>query len=101
MTRIGRQLLNDSKAAVAASEKTGEKNSVRKRDLLSLLVRANTATDLSDSQRMSDEDVLARKCPITNKRKVIDLILIIEVPTVSALILSLCQETPNVCDSFL
>jgi hypothetical protein len=68
MTRIGRQLLNDSKAAVAASEQIGEKNSMQKRDLLSLLVRANTAAELSDSQRMSDEDVLARKCPITNKR---------------------------------
>jgi len=61
MARIGRQLLGDSKAAIAASEKAGEKNTVlRGRDLLSLLVRANTATDLSDNQRMSDEDVLAQ-----------------------------------------
>jgi len=60
MARIGRQILSDSKAAVAASEKAGEKDSVRGHDLLSLLVRANTATDLSDSQRMSDEDVLAQ-----------------------------------------
>jgi len=60
MARIGRQLLSDSKASITASEKAGEKNTVHGRDLLSLLVRANTATDLSDSQRMSDEDVLAQ-----------------------------------------
>jgi hypothetical protein len=61
MARIGRRLLSDSKAAVAASEKGGEMNNVQGRDLLSLLVRANTATDLSDSQKMTDEDVLARE----------------------------------------
>jgi len=60
MARIGRQLLSGSKAAAAASENAGEKNNVRGRDLLSLLVRANIATDISDSQRMSDEDVLAQ-----------------------------------------
>ena len=62
MSRIGRKLLSDSKAAVAASEKAGEKTNVRGRDLLSLLVRANTTTDIAESQRMSDEDVVARKC---------------------------------------
>ena len=65
MARIGRQILSDSKAA-AASEKAGEEKKqqsmMRGHDLLSLLVRANTATDLSDDQRMSDEDVLARRC---------------------------------------
>jgi cytochrome P450 len=62
MVRIGRQLLGDSKAAISASEKAGEKDTTAtRRDLLSLLVRANTATDLADSQRMSDEDVLARE----------------------------------------
>jgi len=60
MARISRQLLSDSKAVIKASEKAGEKNGMQGRDLLSLLVRANTATDLSDSKRMSDEDVLAQ-----------------------------------------
>ena len=60
MFRIGRKLLSDSKAAEAASEKAGEKTNVRRRDLLSLLVRANMTTDLAESQRMSDEDVVAR-----------------------------------------
>ena len=64
MARIGNQLLRDSKAAVTAEEtgsKVDEKSAVKKRDLLSLLVRANMSTDLAPSQRMSDEDVLARK----------------------------------------
>jgi hypothetical protein len=59
MTRIGRQLLNESKASLAG---TGEKgNNWKARDLLSLLVRANMASDLPAHQRLSDEDVLARK----------------------------------------
>jgi len=65
MSRIGQQLLNESKARVLAEE--GEKgkvgknsNSVKGRDLLSLLIRANMSTDLPDHQRMTDEDVLAR-----------------------------------------
>lgn len=58
MSRIGYQLLRESKEALAA---TGEKPVYGKnRDLLSLLVRANTAKDLADHQRLSDEDVLAQ-----------------------------------------
>lgn len=60
MGRIGRQLLNDSKAAITESEKNGNKGGVQGRDLLSLLVKANTSPELLDSQRLSDEDVLAR-----------------------------------------
>ncbi|KAF8953061.1 cytochrome P450 [Flammula alnicola] len=55
MDRIGNQLLSDSKAAVMDN-----KTSWTRRDLLSLLVRANTSTDLPPSQRMADEDVLAQ-----------------------------------------
>jgi len=55
MFQIGNQLLRESRAqAVRTDEKGGG------RDLLSLLVRANMATDLPESQRMSDRDVLAR-----------------------------------------
>lgn len=57
MSRIGNVLLADAKAAVYSSDQSN----VQSRDLLSLLVRANTATDLPESQRMSDKDVLARK----------------------------------------
>jgi hypothetical protein len=58
MMRIGRKLLQDSKNEMAENG-TFEKG--RSRDLLSLLVRANTAKDIPASQRLSDEDVLARK----------------------------------------
>jgi cytochrome P450 len=60
MARIGRQLLIDSKATVTESEKGDKNDSVKGRDLLSLLVRANTSPELLDSQRLSDEDVLAQ-----------------------------------------
>jgi hypothetical protein len=56
MTRIGRQLIEESKAAALGSE--GIKQTAKK-DLLSLLVRANVAD--SPSQQMTDEMVLARK----------------------------------------
>lgn len=59
MDRIGKQLLSDSKTALAHGEKM-EKTSWKSRDLLSLLLRANMATDLPESQRMTDEDVLAQ-----------------------------------------
>ncbi|KAJ7911563.1 cytochrome P450 [Mycena leptocephala] len=57
MMRIGRKLLQDSKNEMAENG-TFEKG--RSRDLLSLLVRANTAKDIPASQRLSDEDVLAQ-----------------------------------------
>jgi hypothetical protein len=61
MTRIGSQLLRDSKASIEASKGGSvEKSSWQARDLLSLLVRANMATDLPDSQRLTDADVLSR-----------------------------------------
>ena len=61
MTRIGHGLLEESRAMVM-SEKSSSlaKDSWKGRDLLSLLVRANMATDLPSTQRMSDEDVVAR-----------------------------------------
>jgi len=62
MTRIGIQLLRDSKAAIVSTEKDGSitKDSLQGRDLLSLLVKANMATDLPDNQKLSDDDVLAQ-----------------------------------------
>lgn len=63
MGRIGKELLNSAKeAARASATEKGEieKNSLQGRDLLSLLVKANMATDIPESQRLSDEDVLAR-----------------------------------------
>ncbi|KDQ25794.1 hypothetical protein PLEOSDRAFT_1046114 [Pleurotus ostreatus PC15] len=60
MGRIGRELLNSSKAAVAQSEKEIGDRSLRSRNLLSLLVRANTAAGIPESHRLQDEDVLAQ-----------------------------------------
>ena len=71
MRRIGVQLIADKKADIMRElreRKANEKdecvgrNDMRGRDLLSLLLKANMATDIPDHQRMSDEDVLARKC---------------------------------------
>ncbi|KAN0097938.1 Cytochrome P450 [Tylopilus felleus] len=63
MTRIGKQLMSSAKAAARtnATEKGEiEKNSLHGRDLLSLLIKANMATDIPESQRLPDEDVLAQ-----------------------------------------
>jgi hypothetical protein len=62
MLRIGAQLVANAKSMVTLSSKSGsvEKNDIVGRDLLSLLVRANMASDLKESQKMLDEDVLAR-----------------------------------------
>ncbi|KAJ7042055.1 cytochrome P450 [Mycena alexandri] len=57
MRRIGLQLLRESKSEMAENG-TFEKG--RARDLLTLLVRANTAKDILIDQRLSDEDVLAQ-----------------------------------------
>jgi len=49
---------------VGVDEKIGDKldkKAFKRRDLLSLLLRANMSTDLPPSQRMTDDDVLARK----------------------------------------
>ncbi|KAF7375729.1 hypothetical protein MSAN_00462400 [Mycena sanguinolenta] len=58
MKRIGRQLLADSKREIA--EHGTFAGTGRARDLLSLLVKANTEKDLPVSQRLSDEDVIAQ-----------------------------------------
>ena len=57
------QLITDKKAAVAAAQASGEvkKKDVGGRDLLALLIRANMAIDIPDSQRLSDEEVLSRE----------------------------------------
>ncbi|KAF8898203.1 cytochrome P450 [Gymnopilus junonius] len=63
MARIGDQLLRESKAEILADEKEHgkvEKLTFKRRDLLSLLLRANMSTDLPPSQRMTDDDVLAQ-----------------------------------------
>ncbi|OSD00673.1 cytochrome P450 [Trametes coccinea BRFM310] len=64
MARIGSELIAQKKAEILreSSEKNGSvgRQSLQGRDLLTLLIKANMATDIPDSQRLSDEDVLAR-----------------------------------------
>ncbi|CDO71507.1 hypothetical protein BN946_scf184910.g6 [Trametes cinnabarina] len=65
MKRIGSDLIAQKKAEILR-ESSGKKNanvgrqSLQGRDLLTLLIKANMATDIPDSQRLSDEDVLAQ-----------------------------------------
>ncbi|KAJ3514174.1 hypothetical protein NLJ89_g2526 [Agrocybe chaxingu] len=65
--RIGNELMRSSEAALMMHDSNGkaEKNSWKGRDLLSLLLRANLATDLPPSQRMSDEEVMDRALSTT------------------------------------
>lgn len=63
--RIGLQLIREKKEALQAHA-NDEKRDVKRddlqgRDLLSLLIKANMATDIPDSQKLSDDDVLARE----------------------------------------
>ncbi|KAH7882875.1 cytochrome P450 [Phlebopus sp. FC_14] len=62
-SRIGKELLTEAKTL--ARSITTEKGEIEKdrlggRDLLSLLVKANMATDIPESQRLKDADVLAQ-----------------------------------------
>ncbi len=78
MNKIGRQLMQESKADI-----TGLKMSWTKRDLLSLLLRANVSPDLSPNQRMSDTDVLSRESyhlP-TNLSVGLTFYVVLEIPT--------------------
>ena len=64
MRRIGMELIQERKAEIMReySEKGAaiEKKDVQGRDVLSLLIKANMATDISNEQRLTDEEVMAR-----------------------------------------
>ncbi|OJT05109.1 Cytochrome P450 72A14 [Trametes pubescens] len=62
---VGSKLVTDQKAATmqAAAKKHAhgpERKDLQGRDLLTLLVKANMATDIPDNQKMSDEDVISQ-----------------------------------------
>ncbi|KAF7792238.1 hypothetical protein EIP86_003274 [Pleurotus ostreatoroseus] len=63
MRRIGLQLIADKKAAIQAEKHSDKERLERKdmtdRDLLTLLIKANMATDIPENQKLSDEEVLA------------------------------------------
>jgi hypothetical protein len=63
---IGQNVISQKKAEILSSSEIDSKGRVEKkniqgRDLLSLLMKANMATDIPDHARMTDEDILARK----------------------------------------
>jgi hypothetical protein len=70
MDHIGRKLIQNKKQAILAEAATKHKTDsgqvyvgkgiVTTRDILSRLMVANMAQDLPDSQKLSDDDVLAR-----------------------------------------
>nr|GAT54231.1 predicted protein [Mycena chlorophos] len=60
MMRVASQLLQDSKREMAENGTFEKGSGLRSRDLLSLLVRANTEKDLPPNQRLSDLDVMAQ-----------------------------------------
>nr|XP_031861425.1 uncharacterized protein CI109_003029 [Kwoniella shandongensis]KAA5528497.1 hypothetical protein CI109_003029 [Kwoniella shandongensis] len=59
--RIGRRLVEDKKKAVLAAHAQGfEKGQDIGHDLLSILIKANMASDVKPEQRLTDDEVLAQ-----------------------------------------
>ncbi|KAJ7447517.1 cytochrome P450 [Mycena galericulata] len=58
MDSIGRQIVSESKEHLKASE--AAKTLYGRKDLLSVLLKANLSTNLPESQRMSDAEVIAQ-----------------------------------------
>ena len=73
MDRIGAELLSARKANALGKTSSSTSSlgelSLEGHDLLTALVRANMDTDLPETQRMSDEDVLARESPFDMKTR--------------------------------
>ncbi|KIY46006.1 cytochrome P450, partial [Fistulina hepatica ATCC 64428] len=59
LNHLGRQFLHDAQVSASRQGETEEKTG-KARDLLSLLVRANTTSDIHASMRMSDADVISQ-----------------------------------------
>lgn len=59
MYSIGSQLVSESKAHIVAAEV--DKTLSGKRDLLSVLLKANLATNIPENQRLSQTEVVARE----------------------------------------
>ncbi|THH11443.1 hypothetical protein EW146_g8046 [Bondarzewia mesenterica] len=61
LRRIGMKMIAEKKAAVLVEASEGvEKKDVEGRDILSLLIKANMATDLPESARLNDEEILSQ-----------------------------------------
>jgi len=57
---VGNKLVREKKAAVLAGQETVDKKAFKGRDLLSVLIKANMATDIQDSEKMTDEEVMGQ-----------------------------------------
>lgn len=63
ITEIGLRLIAEKKADILREVSSGaslEKKDIRGNDLLSLLIRANLASDLPENARLGDQDLLAQ-----------------------------------------
>ncbi|KAJ2916536.1 hypothetical protein MD484_g3882, partial [Candolleomyces efflorescens] len=59
MESIGRELIATGKRQILGSN-NADRKSLKNKDLLTILLRANMATDLPDDQRMTDAEILAQ-----------------------------------------
>ena len=80
------QLIADKKATLRADNRHSEKqgSNDQGRDLLTLLIQANMAADVSESQKMTDEEVLGRessKLLLSSILRLIGLMLLLEIST--------------------
>ena len=91
---IGSNLLKQSKASY---EESKHSKSPGRKDILSLLVQANTMEDLPVEQRMTDEEVLARMYKPILDRCIYFLNMLAEIPT----FLLAGHETTRYTHSFL
>jgi hypothetical protein len=63
---IGQNVISQKKAEIFATTEIGSEGHVEKKniqgcDLLSLLIKANIASDIPDNARMTNEDIMARE----------------------------------------
>ncbi|KAF7796927.1 hypothetical protein EIP86_008112 [Pleurotus ostreatoroseus] len=58
--RIGTRMIAEKKAEILATTHIVKSKDVTSRDILSLLIKSNMATDLQESDRMSDEEILSQ-----------------------------------------
>jgi len=60
MTRIGTKLVQQKKSALQRDDGDLKSKDVVDRDLLSVLVKANMSTDIDDSERLTDEEMMGQ-----------------------------------------
>ncbi|KIO34085.1 hypothetical protein M407DRAFT_16998 [Tulasnella calospora MUT 4182] len=61
MARVGLQLVKEKRAAILAEASVSgnlEKKQFKGKDILSVIIKANMATDVKDTERMSDQEVM-------------------------------------------